>query len=118
MIHPFSSRRRSKTASFVGLALLIGVAHVSRAAEHDRSSARIVQNLDFDWRFEQRDVEKGQDPALDTAAWRTVDLPHDWSIEGEYRQDNPAGGAGAYLPGGGGGDRRANDVPPEWAGER
>ena len=31
--------------------------------------------------------------------WRTVDLPHDWSIEGEFSKDNPTG-QGGWLPAG------------------
>lgn len=34
------------------------------------------------------------------AAWRTLDLPHDWSIEGEFSQDHPASPGGGALPGG------------------
>lgn len=34
------------------------------------------------WRFRLGDVADGQNPALDDSGWRTLDLPHDWSIEG------------------------------------
>jgi beta-galactosidase len=78
----------------------------------------VFEPLDLAWRFAQRDVVDGQDEGLDDAGWQEVDLPHDWSIEGEYRQDNPAGGAGAYLPGGIGWYRRVIDVPPEWKDKR
>ncbi len=33
------------------------------------------------WKFFRADVENGQDPGIDDSAWRTVDLPHDYSIE-------------------------------------
>ena len=29
-----------------------------------------------------------------------VNLPHDWSIEGSFRPDNPSGHQGGLLPGG------------------
>ncbi len=32
--------------------------------------------------------------------WRNLNLPHDWSIEGEFRSDNPATPGGGALPGG------------------
>ncbi|HEY4155768.1 MAG TPA: glycoside hydrolase family 2 TIM barrel-domain containing protein [Puia sp.] len=40
-------------------------------------------NILFDagWQFFKGGVEKGQEPALDDSHWRTLDLPHDWSIE-------------------------------------
>ena len=34
----------------------------------------------------------------DSSQWRTVDLPHDWSIEGAFSKDAPAGNDGGYLP--------------------
>ena len=34
-----------------------------------------------DWKFIRTDVTNGQDPALDDVSWRSVDLPHDYSIE-------------------------------------
>jgi len=30
------------------------------------------------------------DPAFDDTTWRSVDLPHDWGIEGPFRQEYPA----------------------------
>lgn len=33
-------------------------------------------------------------------SWRTVKLPHDWAIEGDFSQDNPSGTGGGALPGG------------------
>ena len=43
--------------------------------------------FDADWQFSQ-----------DSTTWRTVNLPHDWSIEGDFDKDAPAGHDGAYLP--------------------
>ena len=45
------------------------------------------QLFDFDWSF-----------SLDSISWQTVDLPHDWSIEGSFDKNAPAGNDGAYLP--------------------
>jgi beta-galactosidase len=56
--------------------------------------------FDRQWRFTRGDVEGAQDPAFDDASWRSLDLPHDWSIESAFDEDAPAGGGGAYLPGG------------------
>ena len=43
--------------------------------------------FDADWQFSQ-----------DSTKWRTVNLPHDWSIEGDFDKNAPAGHDGAYLP--------------------
>ncbi len=42
------------------------------------------------------DAYAGSD--LDDAAWRTVRIPHDWSVEGPFDESAPAGGDGGYLP--------------------
>jgi len=52
------------------------------------------------WRFNLGDVTDGQKPELNDSKWRMLDLPHDWSIEGEFNKDNPATPGGGALPGG------------------
>lgn len=41
------------------------------------------KNILFDdgWKFFRGGAQGGQDISFDDASWRTVDLPHDWSIE-------------------------------------
>ncbi len=55
-------------------------------------------DFDFDWRFQRGDNPTGFDPELDDTAWRVVQLPHDWSIEGPFGPEY-ASGTG-YAPGG------------------
>ena len=54
--------------------------------------------LDSDWKFFQGDAPGAENPAFDSSAWRKVDVPHDWSIEGNFDKAAPAGGAGGWLP--------------------
>jgi beta-galactosidase len=56
--------------------------------------------FDTAWRFLKADAPGAEAPAFDDASWRSLNLPHDWSIEGPFDQKNPTGGAGAFLPGG------------------
>jgi len=58
------------------------------------------RSWDRGWRFYPGDLAAGEDAGLDDAGWRELDLPHDWSIEGEFSEDHPSGGGGGYLPGG------------------
>jgi beta-galactosidase len=37
--------------------------------------------FDSGWRFYRGDVERGDKPSFDDSRWRTINLPHDWSIE-------------------------------------
>ena len=45
------------------------------------------QLFDSNWSFSR-----------DSIQWQTVNLPHDWSIEGDFDKEAPAGNDGAYLP--------------------
>jgi len=48
------------------------------------------RNLPFDtgWKFLLDSVAGAQNPAFDDSGWRTLDLPHDWSIENFASSDN------------------------------
>jgi len=77
------------------------------------ANARPESTIDFgkDWRFKLGDVTDGQTPDLDDSKWRALNLPHDWSIEGEFDEKNPAGFGGGALPGGIGWYRKAFTLP-------
>jgi beta-galactosidase len=68
-------------------------------------------NFNRDWRFNLGDVTNGQAPDLDDTKWRALNLPHDWSIEGEFSEKNPAGIGGGALPGGMGWYRKTFNLP-------
>lgn len=64
------------------------------------ASARVVSSFDTNWLFFKGDSTGAEQPDFDDAAWRKLDVPHDWSIEGPFNKDNPTGGAGGFLPAG------------------
>src|SRR5205809_6519560 len=64
------------------------------------SSARITKSFDADWRFLKGNAESAQNANFDDSAWRKLNVPHDWSIEGPFDAKNPTGGAGGFLPSG------------------
>jgi beta-galactosidase len=67
------------------------------------SNAQKVRNIqDFcrDWKFNLGDVSNAQDTSFNDTGWRLLNLPHDWSIEGEFSDKNPASPGGGALPGG------------------
>ena len=67
---------------------------------------RKIESFDSDWRFFKGDNANGEATSFNDASWRKLDVPHDWSIEGPFDANNPAGGAGAFLPAGVGWYRR------------
>ena len=76
-----------------------------------QENSRRTDDFDAGWRFIQQDVAKAQTPGFNDRSWRQLDLPHDWSIEGENRQDAPGGGSIGYFPTGVGWYRKTFDVP-------
>jgi beta-galactosidase len=64
------------------------------------ANARVTENFDADWKFFSGDATGAEDSGFGDKHWRTVSLPHDWSIEGPFSETNKTGGAGAFLPSG------------------
>jgi beta-galactosidase len=54
--------------------------------------------MDRDWKFFLGNDSTASTMNYNDNAWRTVDLPHDWSIEGQFSKDANTGGNGGYLP--------------------
>lgn len=80
---------RSLKKTFMLLALLLSAGVGFAALPHA---------FDNDWLFHLGEIAAGEKPNLNDKSWRTVDLPHDWSIEGAPDKDNPAGNDGGYYP--------------------
>ncbi len=66
----------------------------------DLSIARTVVPLDRDWAFFQGNLPGAEKPEFDSSAWRKLDVPHDWSIEGKFEKSAATTGSGAWLPSG------------------
>ncbi|MBN2091763.1 glycoside hydrolase family 2 protein, partial [candidate division KSB1 bacterium] len=77
------------------------------------SSSKVRKNELFTqgWRFFLGDISNGQESEFDDTSWQTLNLPHDWSIEGEFSNDHPATPGGGALPGGVGWYRKTFTVP-------
>ena len=69
------------------------------------------QLFDSDWKFNLGDVAGSATPAFDDSQWRSLDLPHDWSIEdrapkdsvlqiGPFSSESQGGGATGHVMGG------------------
>ncbi len=87
---------------------------------------RSIARLHKGWKFCRGDYTRGHQVTFDDSLWQVVDLPHDWSIEGRFRQtrdefvesgkhlDSRVG----YLPQGKGWYRKTFTAPKEWEGKR
>jgi beta-galactosidase len=68
-------------------------------------------SMDPGWRFTLGDPSGAHQPSFDDTRWRSVDLPHDWSIEGTPSKDAPTAGGGGYFPAGTGWYRKTFRMP-------
>jgi len=75
------------------------------------AQGRTVADFDKGWHFHLGNVDNGEKNSLNDAGWRSLNLPHDWSIEGKFDKDNPATPEGGALPGGIGWYRKTFTVP-------
>ncbi len=72
---------------------------------------RKIENFNRSWKFNLGDVQDAQVSGFDDSNWRILNLPHDWSIEGEFSPDYPATPGGGALPGGIGWYRKPFQIP-------
>ncbi|MBB3221034.1 beta-galactosidase GalB [Pseudoduganella umbonata] len=84
--------------------LAFGFLSLAGAATH-AAEAPVRERIAFnaDWRFHKQDpvkersgkevagkaTEPAAQPGFDDAAWRRLSVPHDWGIEGPFRQEYP-----------------------------
>jgi beta-galactosidase len=108
---------RPTRRDFLGDAAKAGVASAWRLDLSALPGAAVTaqperrSNFDSQWKFFKGDTEGAQSPDFQDGSWRTLDLPHDWSIEGPFSQDAPAADTGAYLPTGIGWYRKQFTLP-------
>lgn len=94
-----------------GAAAVVQALDPQLLAAEPSAVGRVRTSLDSDWQFWRGDLTGAENPRFDASAWRSVSLPHDWSIEGPFTPDAPAGGANGWAPGGIGWYRKALEAP-------
>jgi len=130
------SKFMKKTIKLLSLSLAMLFIHLLAIAKADENILReksgkkaekaaisdIITNLrlDFnaDWRFHLGEASGFHVPEFDDSSWRTLNTPHDWSIEGQFSKTNPSGASGGYLPGGIGCYRKHFVLPEDAKGKR
>lgn len=96
------------------LILLIFSTYFSAYSSNQTESRKII-NFNADWKFFLDDKKEFCSEAYDDRNWRSIDLPHDWSVEAEFSKENS--GRNAWLPGGIAWYRKTFDLPKEYAGK-
>lgn len=76
------------------------------------------ENFNRGWLFKIDDDAQYFEASVDDSEWRQLSLPHDFSIEGELSEANPAGRRGGFFPGGVGWYRKHFEWDSSWTGKR
>ena len=84
----------------------------------EAQDVRRITRIDSEWKFLRGDAENAHMPSFDDSSLRTLNLPHDWSIEGDYDPESPVKRGGGYLPAGVGWYRKNIAVDKAWKGRR
>ena len=108
-----------KTLSRLFIALctalaLLGTVPMTAA---ETQTPRLVLAADSGWKFFLGDPNGAEARSYADGSWRTVNLPHDWSIEGVPAKDNPTGAGGGFFPAGTGWYRKTFTTPARVEGQ-
>jgi beta-galactosidase len=123
-MNPFS--KASIGTTLLVITTVLASASIGQAADGSRSQpaptsstfGRSITSFDPDWRFIKSDATGAEKPEFDDSAWGTLDVPHDWSIEGPFSKTNPTNRSGGYLPAGVGWYRKHFTLPMADSGRR
>lgn len=103
-----------------GICLLLSNAATPQTPETAHNPHQRL-NFDAGWKFHLGDIPETSEsaanvpaaatPAFNDKPWRSLDLPHDWTIEGEFSQNNSTGQQEGGLPAGIGWYRKTFKLP-------
>jgi len=79
---------------------------------------RSVASFDDAWLFFKGDATGAEATGFADTSWRSLNVPHDWSIEGPFDQNATTAGQGGYLPAGVGWYRKHFMLPAAQQGKR
>jgi beta-galactosidase len=99
-------RQAIQPVIIIAFVVITGLMACSTSGPRERSS------FNTGWRFSLAASDDAWKGDFDDTGWRLLDLPHDWSIEGEFSESNPAGAGGGALPGGTGWYRKTFKIDP------
>ena len=79
---------------------------------------RVLLSADDNWKFVLGDPAGADSITFDDQRWRTVSVPHDWSIEAPPDLKNTTGSGGGYYPAGVGWYRKVFTGDANWKNKR
>ncbi len=110
---PTGSGRPSRSVLSTLLAIITVFLPINLSAQVSFGKPEKINN---GWQFYLGDVPNAQAIDFDAGKWRTLDLPHDWSVEGTLSPGLAS--CTGYLPGGIGWYRKTIDIPQSKPGDK
>ena len=109
-------QRTLRQITVTSLAALLLSAVPMLAAQNPSPRQQLV--ADYGWKFFLGDPASAESPTFQDSGLRTVDLPHNWSIEGAPSEKNLTGAGGGFFPADVGWYRKTFTAPPDWKGKQ
>lgn len=95
----------------LSVATLVAVLLTAASASAEAESPRQRVSFNQDWQFQLGDHPGAEAVDFDHSEWRTLELPHDWGVEGKFDPNESSGAQGGFLPTGIGWYRKEFEVP-------
>lgn len=108
----------SRTSRLILTSVCLVLVSASLARADRAESSRQVLSADAGWKFVLGDPANAEASTFNDSGWRSVDLPHDWSIEGKPDKTSASGAGEGFFPGGVGWYRRTFTAQRNWKGKR
>lgn len=110
---------KQKSILSIFLFFLFSIAFVSCDSHQEEiGNSRVVKSFNNDWKFIQEEVEGAEALKFNDKNWQVLNVPHDWSLESEFNQDNLSARGGAYVTTGIGWYRKEFQLPKSAEGRR
>ena len=107
-----SIQMKNKNSLIISVIMLYGMVFAVFAQK-----GRITENFDFGWRFHLGEVQEAKTTSYNDDGWENIQLPHDFSIIQEQKNDRRLSSNG-YFPGGIGWYRKTFSVPKSYEGKK
>ncbi|KUJ61477.1 glycoside hydrolase [Flavobacteriaceae bacterium CRH] len=105
--------KRKNSSTKLSLLMIIGIILFGSCSKKEDAFVNRKVSFNSDWSFHLNDSIKDKDTIGTSTKWRTLNVPHDWSIEGKFDEKSPAGYGGGSLNGGLGWYKKTFKIPSE-----
>jgi len=93
-------RKRKNLSSLLPLLIFVGTILLASCSKKEDLFVNRKASFNANWSFHLNDSIADKDTIGTSTKWRTLNVPHDWGVEGKFDEKSPAGYGGGSLTGG------------------